>query len=180
MGERNDHGHTTLDEMFLERLALTRCIEQYREACEDWSILEAKAQGVAAIAGVFVAAIFAFLGHIEGSGKYLVQCSVSLCTVLLLVSIAFCLRVLWLQDYKPPPSGESVLSRAKDVAALNPEERRTQMPHVIETLCSDWKPSLIEMERVVESKAKDVRWAQRCLAAAIGCGGLAVLIRIWG
>jgi hypothetical protein len=99
--------------------ALASYREEYRELSETWRHLESKAQGTVAIAGIFLAGVFAFVRALSESAgiwdKILLLAAVSL----LVLSVLSAILALRVRQVAGPPVGDSLDALVKDL--LGPE-----------------------------------------------------------
>lgn len=151
-------------------LALERAQYEYTELAENWKLLDAKAQGTAAIAGIFLAAFVAFVSKDPCSvaGDIHTKLAVAVLLFLLLASILFAVTAMRVIGFDMPPSGRSTRD---DVAKLldlplNEDELRAERTKLLRELTEIWLSSGDTIENCNAKKVKLVQRAQRFLVWA--------------
>jgi hypothetical protein len=91
--------------------ALMDCTDEYKEQSDVWRTLESKAQVVITVAGVFLAAVFAFCRD-SGLGGY-AKLFVAVTMIALLVALFNALQVLRLEGFDLPFNGIRTLKEAQ-------------------------------------------------------------------
>ena len=91
-------------------LALERVRYEYTELAETWKLLDIKAQATAAIAGVFLAALFALKAWEASDGAKFASIGL---VFLLITSIGCCLWAMRVTSFQMPPSGNDTFNRVK-------------------------------------------------------------------
>jgi hypothetical protein len=159
-------------------LALDAYREEYRDLSETWRSLDAKAQGTGAIAGIFLAAIFAWVRELPtwfgSTERRLVVAGIAS----LILSIIATVLALLIQRVAAPPLGDATGEMVRDIVA---KQRAEELPDRVVALCNDqidlWKESNADMTRVSESKALRIGIAQAALMlAAVLVSILAIVV----
>lgn len=144
---------------FFYETTLDACAAHYERLINATKTLESKAQTTIAIAGIFIAAMFAFIRDLNAlkltqEGKSLLVITI----VLLVLSVFFSILVLLLRTTLQPLTGDQTYAIIKDLITLNPSF----------TDFSDEKIDFIEQqiimwEKPVESVEKSNLWKVRFL-----------------
>jgi predicted PurR-regulated permease PerM len=152
------------------------CSNAYEENKKFAGVLDDKAQKTGALAGIFLAGVFAFIRaeSLKNMNRYELGL-LTACTILLLACSCFCLTVIWARDVArgiTPAIQERI---AKDLLQLDPSELTNELweAHHWQQI-SLWKPTLEDQKRVNESKARYLKLGQLSLAVAMA--GLTLMI----
>ena len=154
------------DIKIIER-ALAACTDEYREQADTWKTLETKAQVAITIAGVFLAAVFAFT---RDPGLH---CSIQMflgITLLALLLTLFCaLWVLKVEEFDLPYNGEDALKTARELMkpTTSPVPEGCRYKQLIESLIDGYDEVLKTIHAVNNRKQERSVYAYflLCLAA---------------
>jgi hypothetical protein len=150
----------------LRALWLSALTEQYKEASETWKALETKAQGAITVAGIFLAAVFAFVRE-AGSIDLLPRVLLGVTALLLVASVAIALLSLEIRPVVPPPLGDFVDPGVTDLVKL-PNDKLTE--EVLATFmverATKWKEANKSVATENATKARQVWWSQILLGSA--------------
>jgi hypothetical protein len=153
----------------LLRLALEGYREEYRDLSETWRNLDGKAQGSGAIAGIFLAAVFAWVRPLTAGAGTLERVVLCVSIVLLVASVVAAVLALQVRTVSAPPLGEETGDMIRDL--LQPE-RAAELPERIPRLFQDqiraWRDTNRDMAKQNLGKANRVRDSQVALLAAAG------------
>lgn len=145
-------------------------LDYYREECRDlidnWHGLEVKAQGTAAVAGIFIAGALAYLREMDSEFHVLARVFIVLTLLLLIVSVVYSILALSTQKKEAPPMGDYVLTLANDVLQLEDEQISERLPGFFNAQMDGWKKVRDEAEHLIAKKARYFRWAQGCVLVA--------------
>jgi hypothetical protein len=153
------------------RLELARTqLDAYRQENghlnATWGSLETKSQGTAAVAGIFLAAVFAFVRDLTaGAPPSPVTWGLLLATGLLVLSVVGCLRALWRREVLRPPLGDETRALVADL--LEAEEHVEQLPRFYIQWSRQWATVNDRIHTANESKAYWLLCSQLCLLIAI-------------
>jgi hypothetical protein len=159
-------------------VAMTASTEMYKENSRILGLLDDKAQKTATLAGIFLAAAFAFLR--KDSLKDLAEMTggpgIGLLTVAmaLLVGCVFVAGlVIWAREYQLPPNPNAVLELCDILLAgeLTDEDRE----NYIRDQTRSWNRALTVQDRVMEDKSQRLLVSQ-CLLI----GGIASVVVLLG
>jgi type II secretory pathway predicted ATPase ExeA len=153
--------------------------EEHRELSEIWRNLDAKSQGVIAIDGIFIAAMFAFIRALSESQtcdeRWMLMISASLLTI----SVVLAIRVLWIRSVPSAPVGESLESLVDDLLKLEDGTQTERLHNLFKDHAEMWKSINSKVQEVNESKARLLVIAQGVLLAAILAIVLLTFLKIW-
>ncbi|HEX8691791.1 MAG TPA: hypothetical protein VF746_05195 [Longimicrobium sp.] len=167
---RNEEEDVTIDDVALLKLAVEAHSETYRDLTQSWRSLETKAQGTAAISGIFLAGAFAFAREIP-EGARAGTTELLIVTVLLLVlSAGFS---LWVQRIRLMPTAPSSLLAPQWIAAIRSQVPRAEWPERLvgfyEEYDRNWGTTNAALVNILGKKARSLVVAQILLLAAAGC-----------
>lgn len=170
-----------LSESLLEA-TLVSYREEYRELSEIWRHLDDKAQGTVAIAGIFLAAVFAFVQSMTslrqsiGTGTLLVGA-----VLLLVTSIVFAVLSLRVRKVSVAPLGEEFEKLILDILGIEDEQERTaRVPNLLRDQIRLWRAVNDDVHKENMNKASLVLKAQLFLFFAIFAVALLVVLVIVG
>lgn len=151
----------------LSRLALESYREEYRDLSETWRSLDTKAQGLGAIAGIFLAALFAWarelpvtLGRCE---HWLVVGSILL-LVGTILAVVLALRV---RRVAAPPLGEETAQMVTDILRKqSADELGERLAAFYHDQITAWKDTNRDMRQHADSKASRIGFAQATVLLA--------------
>jgi hypothetical protein len=165
------------DEQSLLGDVVDECKQEHSALIIQLGALDTKAQGAIATAGIFVAAILAFINGIAGESTG-DRVFLTIAALLLAACILSALRVLFVRRVGTQPSGKDFLELVKDLVRNGPPK-----PSDLRTLAHDhirmWTESVTVVRKVVDTKALYLRLAHCLLASAIVLGVIDALTRIW-
>jgi hypothetical protein len=164
-------------------VALQQAIEAYKESYRDfadnWRAMETKAQGSVAIAGLFVAGVFALVRDKAPGMPPFERVVLGATIVSLLLTIYWAIRVLAVRDVEGPVRGETLQKVAEDFQVLPVDERnRYRQPYQV-SVCLLWKERLQELAKEGSSKAEQLYRAQFCLTVAVALAGILTLYQLF-
>lgn len=152
---------------------VTHATDSYKEVVRVAALIEDKAQKVAALAGVFLGAGFSFikkenLAPDSPIGNGFTLAMLSLATLLLIVVIILCIRILWVTGQAAPISIDAMKGVVRTVCSLKDTELDDSIQDDFRIeVANRWKRILDEQIATNEWKALKVRYAQGLLATAI-------------
>lgn len=159
---------TTQDILLREVLASYQ--QRYTEISEIWRDLDRKAQGTTAIAGIFIAVIFAFIRQIAVKLTPTESQLLLLSVLFLAVCVFFCLLALRITSVTSSPSGQTIEAMVEDLLALKIEgtdEFRQRVRLFIRDQVLLWREASDSANDAVEKKGRSVFLAQVFLFASV-------------
>ena len=145
----------------LIELALERARYEYTELAENWKQLDTKAQGTGALAGVFLAAVFAFGQQNSPLLAIAAVKAMAIALILLLTGAILCaVMCLWTREAQMPPDAETVRDQVKAFlgADLDDEARLAEREALLNGFLDDWVSA---NGTLAARNATKVRWLTR-------------------
>lgn len=158
------------------------CRKDYEEKGDIFIALDNKAQATISLAGIFIAAVFAFLRLQDPTalnqfiGRFEIVAIASLIALLIAV-VVLCLLALRVREVRTAPPPQQFFELTKDVLNLSPEQ--VSVAHhedLLKDLIATWTEVLDDGQRANAKKASWVQTAQ--LLVAIAMISLAVLVEL--
>jgi hypothetical protein len=157
---------------------LTAYLDEYREQTDIWKILESKAQVVITVAGVFLAATFAFVTQAG-----LVSCAkvfIVITLLALLIALAAALRVLRIAELLMPVDGAAMVQRTRELVdpKVPPTAPGDRYKVLINELTEDSGEVLKKFESVNERKRTNLNWAYRLIIVSATAATIAAIVQL--
>lgn len=149
--------------------ALQSYRDEYKELSDTWRHIEGKAQGTVGIAGIFLAAVFAFARGLAGADPPLLF-RVTLIAALVLLATCIVLAVLTLlvTEVPAPPLGETMDEMVGELSGVTDDAELAQrMPRFVSDQAELWQDTNESTDGENKKKAERLKWAQGLLVAAI-------------
>jgi hypothetical protein len=151
----------------LLRLALEGYREEYRDLSETWRNLDGKAQGSGAIAGIFLAAVFAWVRPLAAGVGTVEKVFFCASIVLLVASVVAAVLALQVRTVSAPPLGDETGQMINDLLRPeNADELPERVPRLFKDQIRAWRDTNRDMAEVNLGKANRVRDSQVTLLAA--------------
>ncbi|HEU4560910.1 MAG TPA: hypothetical protein VFS20_23870 [Longimicrobium sp.] len=148
--------------------ALGQYRAEYTLLADRWKVLETKAQGTAAIAGIFVAGVFAITRDLDQSTPFYEVWLLVGVTLLLTTAILFAVRALFIRNLVDPPTGSQLEQVAMDVVRIDDDEEFAKLlPAVYSEQFSAWREANETLRQAVVAKAVAVWRGQMAVAGAV-------------
>jgi hypothetical protein len=166
-------------ESFLDK-ALDAYELSYKELAANWRSLEVKAQGNITVAGIFIAAAFAFLQRIQPELRTVDKMVLGVALVFLVASVLLAVRVLLVKSVPAPIFGDMIvrfatsLYRADDGAQF-PQAAMARYKAYFE----EWEKVINATQRLTLRKGRRLSQAQWCLQVAIVAAAALAFIRLF-
>ncbi len=159
------------DEKPMENLEATRKFvefafahakQEYLDYSDTWKLLDGKAQATATIAGIFVAAIFAFVRNLSMNLSGVEIALLCFGVISLCLSIGFAVRAMVIRDVMLPPTGKHILSESKEMLNSVSSERELEERYVrmLFDTTDSWTDSTEDLAGKVQEKGAVVAYAQ--------------------
>ena len=146
--------------------AFDRVQSEYGELSDSWKQLDSKAQATATIAGIFIAASFAFIRNSALQLTGLEKTLLLLVLASLIVSILLAVTAMLVRTVPVPPTPENIAEMVTDLLETLPEEHEERLGGLIADTINAWLPINRELRRELLVKAAKLENAQRALIAA--------------
>lgn len=162
-------------------VVLQECKDEYDDLAQNWRSLDAKAQGVIAVCGVFVGAVMALVVR-SGADPYVqrnARIAEAAVIVLLLAAVGYAHAATRIRTAESQPDGTSA---GADASVLMAAAVSTDLDEIafIEKRIAAWREGNANVWDANEAKADALATAQALLAAAIGTFGVLTLLLIAG
>ncbi len=162
---------------------LKACTDDFTERRSTFSELDKKAQDTTTVAGIFLAAAFAFynqeaLQNLLTLGGWFGSLLLAATVVFLLGSVVFCLLAMMVRKVPSPTDSEDVVEMVKDLMELPTEEfTETTAENFLRDQIDLWQSALQGIGAANDSKARSLHWGQLLLVLAIVmAGGFLLLV----
>lgn len=164
---------------FLRKTLLDSYREEYKEISDVWRTLETKAQGNIAVAGIFIAGAFAFIGKINQQTYWLEKGLLSAALLFLVGSVIASVLVLRVRQLYFPPLGGFIDQMFIDhLKVKDDEELLERLPLFINDQAKAWRSVKSNIEEQNRQKATYLTLAQWSLLIAILIVALATFVKI--
>ena len=163
---------------FLRGELLTSCRDEYKDRSDIWRGLETKAQGNIAIAGIFIAGVFAFLRDVSGSADLVERALLGLTVITLVGSVVLSVRALRVQDAPPPPMAAAIQPIWEHLDMAN-HDLRNRLWTFLRDYSDLWCSANAEMKRLIGLKASHVSKAQALMVIAVLLVAALTLVKIF-
>ena len=164
---------------FLRKTLLDSYRDEYKELADIWRGLETKAQGNIAIAGIFIAVVFAFIREAGQQSYWAERACLGLALIFLVISVIFSIMVLRVRQAPFPPMGGFVDKMFIDHLNIKDDaELLERLPLLINDQAKAWRQVKEMVVTSNKSKARNLWAAQVFLLAAILTFATLTLLRI--
>lgn len=158
---------------------LTSFRQEYSDAVDTWRTLEGKAQISITIAGVFLAAVFAFARDLKDV-SLIHQILLGGSVVSLVLAVVFGLLVFRIVVLVAPPLGTFTETGVFDIIRQVDAEVPAYLQRFVRDQCEQWKEALQSIVGVNNKKASAVWRAQVSLIVGICLTALFTITRVVG
>jgi multisubunit Na+/H+ antiporter MnhB subunit len=145
--------------------------ENYKEDIRINNVIDDKAQKIAGIGGVFLAAALAFVKADTLSAwpfnRLRVLIPLLVAVVLIICCIGFCLRVLWIRAFPGPPTVSFLKQLKSDLFAIPPADLNLYEESYWEERGREWETIVDDLDSMIVAKARWLFAAQLGLALAM-------------
>jgi hypothetical protein len=157
-------------------LGLESFREEFRDLSDTWRNLDTKAQGVGAIAGVFLAALFSWIREPFSNFSQFDKLAILVSILLLITAVVAGLLTLLIRKVAAPPLGEETAKMLKDIIGkYKDEEASARIAAFYNDQVGIWKEANIGFKKGVNIKAFRLSISQVALTlAAVFVGSTAV------
>lgn len=173
-------GETDVKERLL-KAALDAHQDEYRDTWDTWKHLDVKAQGSVAIAGIFLAGIFAYANRMPADACFYLKLVVIIAVVSVAVAVMFAMLALRLREVAPPPLGSEVGEMVSHILNLEEgDEISERAVRFFSDRIELWKGVNDEMRSVNERKGKHLTLTQWILFAVVVLTSLLTIGQVLG
>jgi uncharacterized membrane protein YccF (DUF307 family) len=146
--------------------ALTSFAQEYRDLADTWRNLEAKAQGICTISGIFLAgALTCYLKILLG-----------IAVIALCVAIVFSIFALRIAKIPFPPIGTTFMGFVEDIIAATEVDPDVVERNFVHDQLAVWENANAAMRSAIEKRAGHIDNAQITILVAILFSALSVLV----
>lgn len=150
----------------LVQFAYDRSEHEHDELSEAWKLLDTKAQATAGIAGVFVAAAFAFVRNTSLQLNISEKWLLSLALVFLAASIFSAVLAMLVRSVPMPLSGADTAKSVRDILRQPENELAERQVNLIADTVTQWAGVNDKVAESVAIKGKRVEFSQGALVGA--------------
>ena len=137
----------------LPRLALAAYREEYRDLLETWRSVETKAQGLGAIAGIFLAAVFAWAREVPANFGTFERVLLVASIFLLVASIVAAVLALHVRKVAAPPHQETAEMISDILKKQKPDELPARVAAFYNDQITEWKEANSDIHEHIQRKA---------------------------
>lgn len=171
MGVDSEAGGAVADEIDnvadLTKLALEAYREEYRDLSETWKHLDTKAQSMGAIAGIFLAAAFAWARDVPSGIGDLSRGLLAGSIALLVATIVLAVFALLIRQVAAPPLGDETADMVQDILEKQKvDEAAQRLRGLYNDQMTAWKDTNTDTAEHNRSKAGLVAIGQTALVLA--------------
>ena len=153
--------------------------DEYKDLADNWKALDTKAQGTGAIAGVFLAAGFAWVRDLPAEFLSWQRGFLAFSLAFLALSILFALFALWVRTIPSPPLGEVVKVLTDDLLpALQGDESAQRATAFVNDQVELWRTTNTSVFGKSQRKGHWVICSQNSLFLAAGALALLAIASV--
>ena len=165
----------------LRRESLAELKAEYAELWDSWKVVESKAQPFAALAGVFLAGAFAYVGQLKGAStaEHVILLTI---VALLIAGIVFALSAIWITDVSSPYLSSEGIDEIDDLlgASADSAELQLRRERMIQAAIKRWTGACNETRSTLVNKRQLLNHCLLTLCSAAGFCVPLVLLMIYG
>jgi hypothetical protein len=162
----------------LKKVVLESYLDEYKEYVANRRNLETKAQGNVAIAGIFIAGIFAFITKSDFGHNDFERLFVLLAMLFLVSSIVFSILVLRARTVPLPPLGSFTDYSVKRLLQVEDTEFHERLRRFSSDHMNRWRMVITKVDKETNLKADRLWIAQVLLVIAILSAALMAIIKM--
>jgi hypothetical protein len=148
------------------KFAFDRLSSEYVELSDIWKQIDSKAQATATVAGIFIAASFAFVRNAAFQLNGVEKLFLAAVLVCLILSILLAVGAMVVRNVPMPPEPESVARMVEELLACPETEYEKRHAGILADTINAWLPVNRELRSSLGSKANKLAWGQRALLVA--------------
>lgn len=150
--------------------------DEWKQHEDLWKMLDTKAQGATAIAGIFIAGASAVARAVPSGASQPFKGALVLAVALLVIAAVLAVLALWVRSFVTPPRGEPFAKLVHDYLRVRkPEDAAERWDLVSRDQIELWEICIKSLRQTNASKARLLRGAQAFLAAAaVAFAGLTI------
>lgn len=156
-----------------------RATYEQDELVDRWKQLDTKAQATTTIAGVFIAAAFAFVRNTGAQPLGYQKWMFATMLISLAATIGFAIFTMLIRTISLPLTTEEVAKMIKDVLEMPSKEFERRYEGLLVDTMDRWINALNETHGAVTAKARHLMFAQYSLLCSVGLALLLILLVIF-
>lgn len=159
---------------------LAACEREHKDLLDTWKLLESKAQALASVAGIFIAATFAFARELQASAPPSFRVALVLAVALLLLATGAGVAVLFVRSVQTPLGGAELGCMVDDVAPLMRDgDALTRYCNLLRDQARVWYQAIESLKQANARKSRFLRVGQSLLLGAAGLVSGLVMGIVW-
>jgi hypothetical protein len=156
--------------------ALTSFAQEYRDLADTWRNLEAKAQGICTISGIFLAGALTLLTRSGQAIPCYLKILLGIAVIALCVAIVFSIFALRIAKIPFPPIGTTFMGFVEDIIAATEVDPDVVERNFVHDQLAVWENANAAMRSAIEKRAGHIDNAQITILVAILFSALSVLV----
>lgn len=157
----------TIDPVELLRISLDSYKEEYRDLMDTWKSLDSKAQGCGGLAGIFLAAGFAWARQMTTTIPSTERFALAVSLIVLVGSVLCAVLALQIRTVPAPPLGDATGALVRDLLkARKPKEAPARLAAFHHDQIGLWKKVNEQVDAKNASKARWTLYSQAALLCA--------------
>lgn len=162
----------------LRKAVLDSYRDEYKEYADNWRNLETKAQGNVAVAGIFIAGVFAFITKTDSALNEIEKFFFFLAIGFLVSSVIFSIFVLRTRSVPVPPLGSFMDYTVKRLLVVDNADFHERLQRFGSDHFNTWRKVMAETEKAIRLKADRLWIAQILLMGAILTVAILTFIKV--
>jgi hypothetical protein len=152
----------------LRQTALTEIQAEHADLWDAWKVVESKAQPIAALAGVFLAGVFTYLGQLPANATPLEHYFLLAISVLLVTCAVCALRAIWVADVRSPYLSSVDVDEVGDMLRTSSDASDLANRHerMIQAAVTRWTLACTSLRLELQRKQRLLRWCLGLLGTA--------------
>jgi hypothetical protein len=157
----------------LRQTALTEVQAEHADLWDAWKVVESKAQPIAALAGVFLAGVFTYLGQLPANATAAEHCLLLAISVLLVACAVCALAAIWVANVRSPYLSSVGVDEVGDMlrASSDADDLSAREERMIQAAIARWMQACTSMRQGLLRK-------QRLLRLCLGFLGTASILSL--
>lgn len=153
---------------------------EYKDLNDTWRMLESKAQALASVAGIFIAATFAFARDLQAAAPTSFRLALILAVLLLLLATVAGVAVLFVSSVQTPVGGAELARMVDDVSPLMRDgEALERYCNLLRDQARVWSQAIASLKVANARKSRFLRLGQSLLLGAAGLVTGMVMGMVW-
>lgn len=159
---------------------LKACENEYKDLVDTWRVLESKAQALSSVAGIFIAATFAFARELQTSAPTSFRVALMAAVALLLLATAAGVAVLFVSSVKTPVTSAELGRMIDEVLPLMRDgEELERYGNLLRDQARVWYQAIESLKAANARKSRFLLVGQSLLLGAAGLVSGLVIGMVW-